>query len=164
MTIYIERLERIIHEMQATLPKPDYLPWLHFLREIHPESELLNTGDNGLPQAREPTSHEATTKTKQCHDIRELMMLAEQNGYPNWYIHPYREAYPREEYKPILFPTNKIQSISSHALAELFNKYLSALHEQGVTADGILINGDSHITDVDGETCTHLIFRPNNAG
>jgi hypothetical protein len=160
---YIKQLEHIIREMQTTLPKPDYLPWLHFLHEVHPESELLRAGEGILPQAREPTVGQETSQVKHCHDIRELMMLAERNGYPTWYIHPYREGDPHEEHEPILFPTNKIQSISSHVLAELFNKYLSTLHEQGIVTDGILIKGEGPITDIDGETHAHLIFRSNNS-
>ncbi len=161
MTIYIEQLENIIREMQTALPKPDYLPWLHFLHEIHPESELLKTEDSGAPQAREPTVDQGTAGVKHCHDIREIMMLAERNGYPTWYIHPYGETDSNKEYEAVLFPTDKIQAISSHALEELFKKYLCTLTEQGIAADGILIKSDSQIIDADGEAHTHLIFRPN---
>jgi hypothetical protein len=55
MKIYIEQLENIIRDMQNTLPKPDYLPWLHFLHEVYPESELLKPEEEGAPQARDPT-------------------------------------------------------------------------------------------------------------
>lgn len=161
MNTYIEQLESIIREMRVALPKPDYLPWLHFLHEVHPESELLKTENHGAPQAREPTVDQTTTKAKHCHDIREIMMLAERNGYPTWYIHPYREGDASEEYEVILFPTDKIQAISSHSLEELFKKYLCTLTEQGITADGILIKSDRQIIDADGEAHTHLIFHSN---
>ena len=163
MTIYIEQLENIIREMRIASSKPDYLPWLHFLHEIHPESELLKSEDSEGPQAREPTADQGTAKAKHCRDIREIMMLAERNGYPTWYIHPYEEGALSEEHEAILFPTDKIKAISSHSLEELFKKYLRTLHEQGIVADGILIKSDSQITDADGETHEHLIFRLNEA-
>lgn len=158
MTIYIEQLESIIREMRVALPKPDYLPWLHFLHEIHPDSELLKTKDSGAPQAREPTVDQRTDKVKHCHNVREIMMLAERNGYPTWHIHPYEEADPSKEREAILFPTDKIQATSSHNLEEHFKKYLHTLGEQGIAADGILIKSDSQIIDEDGERHTHLIF------
>lgn len=161
MTIYIEQLENIIREMQIALPKPDYLPWLHFLHEIYPESELLKTEDSGAPQAREPTADQGIVEGKHCHDIREIMMLAERNGYPTWYIHPHREDESSKEHEVVLFPTDKIKAISSHKLEEFFKKYLSTLREQGIAADGILIKSDRQIIAADGQTHTHLIFHLN---
>lgn len=161
MTIYIERLENIIREMQVALPKPEYLPWLHFLHKIYPESELLKIEDSGAPQAREPTVDKGTVKPKHCYDIREIMMLAERNGYPTWYIHPNREDESNEEHEMVLFPTDKIKAISSHKLEEFFKKYLCTLREQGIAADGILIKSDRQIIDADGKTHAHLLFRLN---
>jgi hypothetical protein len=162
MKIYIEQLENIIRDMQNTLPKPDYLPWLHFLHEVYLESELLKPEEEGAPQARDPTIEIADPIQKECRDIRELMMLAEQNGYPTWRIHPYVEEGLPEEYEPILFPTDKIQTISSHNLQELFKRYLSTLREEGMAADAILIKSDSKIMATDGQTYASLIFRLTN--
>jgi hypothetical protein len=161
MTTYIQQLENIIRDMQIALPKPDYLPWLHFLHEIYPESELLRVEDSGLPQAREPTVEEASIRIKECNDVREIMMLAEQNGYPTWRIYPHREDHSIQEQEPVLFPTDKIQTVSSHALEGLFKKYLLSLEGRGMTSDGILIKGDNHIIDTDGETRICLVFRPS---
>ena len=158
MTIYIERLEQIIRDMRTALPENDSLPWFQFLREIHPESELLKVEDEGAPQAREPTE---TTKPKECHDVRELMILAELNGYPTWSIHPYAEDNSGERYESILFPTNKVQSISSAKLEESFKKYLSTLEEQKVATDRLVIQSDDQITDADGKTYSQLIYYPN---
>ncbi len=158
MTIYTERLEQIIRDMQTALPAGQSLPWLHFLREIHPESELLQIGNDGAPQAREPTE---TTRPKECRDVRELMMLAERNGYPTWSIHPYVEDGAGEKCEAILFPTNKVQSISSAKLEELFRKYLDSIKEQGIAADRVLIKSSTQITDMEGETHSFLVYAPN---
>lgn len=158
MTIYIERLEQIIRDMRTALPENDSLPWFQFLREIHPESELLKVEDEGAPQAREPTE---TTKPKECHDVRELMILAELSGYPTWSIHPYAEDDSGERYEAILFPTNKVQSISSAKLEESFKKYLSTLEEQGMVTDRLVIQSDDQIMDADGKTHSQLIYYPN---
>ena len=160
MTSYIEQFERIIQDMKAAMPKSDYLPWLEFLEQIHPESELLKTGESGAPQAREPTIEEDDPKPKECQDIRELMMLAECNGYPTWHIHPYVEDEISQEYETILFPTEKIQTISSSKLEELFRKYLSSLREQGITVDRILIKSDHQIMGVNGTVHQCLVFHP----
>lgn len=160
MTHYIEQLEGIIRDMQVTLPKSDYLPWLDFLQKVHQESELLKTGESGAPQAREPTIEEDDPKPKECQDIRELMMLAECNGYPTWHIHPYVDGDINKEYETILFPTEKIQTISSHKLEESFKKYLFSLRENGILTDRILIKSDHRIMGVDGITHRSLLFRP----
>ena len=158
MTHYIEQLESIIRDMQATVSNSDYLPWLEFLERIHPESEILKTGESGAPQAREPTIEVEKPKPKECQDIRELMMLAESNGYPTWHIHPYVKDGISQEYEMILFPTEKIQTISSHKLEELFRKYLSTLEEQGITTDRILIKSEHQITGTDGVAHHSLLF------
>lgn len=160
MNSYIERFEHIIRDMQSTLPESDYLPWLDFLRKVHPESELLKMGESGAPQAREPTMEEDRPKPKECRDIRELMMLAECNGYPTWRIHPYTEDELSQEYETILFPTDKIQAISSSKLEELFRKYLSSLRENGIVTDHILIKSDHQIRGVNGAVHDRLVFRP----
>lgn len=159
MTSYIEQFEHIIQGMQVAMPKSDYLPWLEFLERIHPESELLKTGDSGAPQAREPTMEENDPKPKECQDIRELMMLAECNGYPTWHIHPYVEDEIGQEYEAILFPTEKIQTISSSKLEELFKRYLSTLREQGIVTDRILIKSDHQIMGINGAVHSCLVFR-----
>lgn len=162
MKIYIEQLENIIRDMCLALPKQDYLPWLHFLQEVYPESELLKPEDEGLPQARDPTIEATDPKQKECRDIRELMILAEQNGYPIWRIHPYVEENTSQQCEPILFPTDKIQSISSRKLEELFKRYLSTLREEGITTHRILIKSDSRIKDLSGEAFPALVFHLTN--
>lgn len=157
MNIYIERLENIIRDMQSVLPKQNYLPWLYFLREIYPESELLKADDESS-HAREPTVEEDSMKQKECRDIRELMILAEQNGYPLWRIYPCMKEPSSEVVDPILFPTERIQTISSQKLHELFKKYLSTLKEEEIVADMILIKSDNRITAADGESYESLIF------
>lgn len=161
MNIYIERLEQIIRDMESALPKQDYLPWLYFLREIYPESELLKADDESS-RAREPTIEEGSMKQKECRDIRELMMLAEQNGYPMWRIYPCLKEGLFEDAAPILFPTERIQTISSQKLHELFKKYLSTLKEEQIVANVILIKSDSPITAHDGEIYTSFIFHLTN--
>lgn len=160
-TLYIERLEQIIGDMQAALPKSDYLPWLYFLREVHPESVLLKTDDD-VPQARELTEEIAQETVKECNDIREVMLLAEQNQYPTWFIQPnFREGIESRAMEQIPFPTDRIPTISSHALEELFKKYLSTLEEQGVHVDGVLISGDKPLLGTNGETTySRILFRP----
>ncbi len=160
MTSYIEQFERIIQDMQVTMPKSDYQPWLEFLERIRPESELLKTGESGAPQAREPTMEEDDPHPKECQDIRELMMLAEYNSYPTWNIHPYVEDEISQEYEPILFPTEKVQTISSSKLEELFKKYLFSLRENGIVTNQILIKSDHQIMGINGAVHSCLVFRP----
>lgn len=155
MTIYIQQLEGIIREMQVALPQMQYQPWLHFLREVYPESELLKT-NNGSPQAREPTAEKENRTIKECFDIRELMMIAEQNGYPTWQIKPDGH----DEQDSVLFPTEKIKAISSTNLEELFQKYLTSIQARGIEASRIMITSETTILDSEGNTFTSLIYQP----
>ncbi len=91
MTQYTELLEEIVLEMRSGLaqgktdiPEPHFLLWRNFLQKIKPESEVFRT-ELEAPLPREP-SREAFPDIPQYSDIREIMLLAESNGYPTWHV------------------------------------------------------------------------------
>ncbi len=235
-TIYIERLEQIITDMQGAsreaehnMTKVDELPWLEFLERVHPESRLLKREE--VPANESPPIIEEIqdTNVKQYHDIRELMLLAERNQYPTWFIQPhFKEGTvlliyeqgtltnpqadipgiperiegfsgtvsgiwsrdnPEQSYTAldvdqkmnfqermqwlrdigltvqdfILFPTDRIQTISSHKLETLFQQYLSTVRERGINVEGVFIISDTPLHSGEEEDpCHHIIFQPSS--
>lgn len=97
---YTQQLEQIISEMntalssgQTHITNAEYEQWIEFLKQVYPNSHLLNptvtqtvvspgTTDQVLKKIPIPT-------LRQYIDIREIMMLAETNDYPTWFIQPY---------------------------------------------------------------------------
>lgn len=219
--LYADMVEQIILEMKETLPHEEelsttheYFLWLDFLKKIKPQSSLLNTKDG---------------VTKEYIDIREIMLLAETNNYPVWYIQPYFTepvidiTYEQGELKNVdtkddldlsrvwdlprhipgfsgivngvlnteqhfvaydlslpmnftakmellknsgfttcvhvLFPTNKIMSISSSALEASLIHFISQSLEQGLKVEGVRIISD---TPLQPGNSMHIIFKPKS--
>ncbi len=229
MNRYSLQLEQIIKEMNADIASgrtdavnSDYSLWLNFLKQIHPESELLNG------QQQEFSGDPSFGKDpKQFFDIREIMMLAEAKQYPVWFIQPrfnevfileyergmlknmflnrngnmetqtIREApsipktiegfngrisgslYQDETNESkfiasdvdrimsfsqkmellknagfmiaefVLFPTNKIPTISSSKLETFFQNYISKAQIQGLNVDGVVMISDTPLVTED---------------
>ncbi len=74
---------------ESTVTKIDYLPWLEFLERVHPESQLLKHEETQVSESPPSVEEIHDTGVKHCHDIRELMLLAEHNQYPTWFIQPH---------------------------------------------------------------------------
>lgn len=71
----------------------DYFLWLDFLKKIHPESELLkeyapSTTEQKLSDSHNEIDPDFGKPIKQATDIREIMLLAEKQQYPTWFIQP----------------------------------------------------------------------------
>lgn len=236
-TIYIELLEQIITDMksasakdESTVTKIDYLPWLEFLERVHPESQLLKHEETQVSESPPSVEEIHDMGVKHCHDIRELMLLAEHNQYPTWFIQPhFKEGLVRLIYEEgtltnpqgeaseiperiegfsgtvsgvlsrddpsnqcyiahdvdlkvsfqekmewlkqigfmvtdfILFPTEKIQTISSQKLQTLFQQYLSTVKERGINVEGVFIISDTPLhAGEEQDPCHHIIFQPSS--
>ncbi|MFZ2189471.1 MAG: hypothetical protein WA057_04490 [Candidatus Magasanikiibacteriota bacterium] len=105
--IYAELLEQIIVEMRTALPhEKDLLPgheyfvWLDFLKKVKPDSKLFIHSNN---------------KIKEYTDIREIMLLAETNHYPAWYIQPHFN----EEDIIITYENGELKNISSELTVDM---------------------------------------------
>ena len=94
---YTELLEQIISEMKAallggssTVVDSEYRQWLDFLRQVHPESELLKSSSEQLTtpaqNARDDPSDDGL---KPYSDLREIIRLAATHDHPTWYIQPH---------------------------------------------------------------------------
>lgn len=221
MSRYTMQLEQIIKEMNTA--DTDYLLWLNFLKQIHPESELLKG------QQQEFSVDPYFGKDlKQFSDIREIMMLAEAKRYPVWFIQPkFKEGllleYEQGELKNmnmraeqgvpktiqgftgtisgswcrneineqqfiandvnrtmsfsqkmdllknvglniaefVLFPTNKIPTISSSKLEMFFQNYISKAQIQGFNVDGVVIISDTPlVTDDNRVHSMRIVYAP----
>ena len=206
---YILQLEQIIKEMNTA--DTDYLLWLNFLKQVHPQSELLKGQHQEL--SVDPNFGK---DLKQFSDIREIMILAEAKRYPVWFIQPkFKEGllleYEQGELKKmdmntersvpktirgftgtisgascrnerdepqfiandvnrtmsfsqkmellrnvgftiaefVLFPTNKIPTISSSKLEMFFQNYISKAQIQGLNVDGVVIISDTPLVTED---------------
>lgn len=85
MNSYIELFEQIVGEMKGRVTsgdpdvsEHDLSVWCDFLAQIKPESELAGKR-TGIPLPREPSALRVS-------DVREIMQLADANGYPTWHI------------------------------------------------------------------------------
>ncbi len=94
---YTEILEQIIAEMKSLLHggntiviDSEYRQWLDFLRQIHPESTLLNN-DRPVQNARaDPTANiQSDNGLKEYSDLRAIIQLAATLEHPTWYIQPH---------------------------------------------------------------------------
>lgn len=211
----------------SIVTKVDYLPWLEFLERVHPESTLLKQEEVPKNKSVPPIEEIQDVSVKYCRDIRELMLLAEHNKYPTWFIQPhFKEGMVRLIYEQgaltnpqteitgvpqqiegfsgtvkgiwsrdnpiqsytaldvdqklgfeermrwlkdvgftvqdfILFPTDKIKTISSHKLETLFQQYLSTVKERGINVEGVFIISDTPLLCEEGQDpCHHLVFQP----
>ncbi len=219
--LYADMVEQIILEMKETLPQKEelsvtheYFLWLDFLKKIKPESSLLTSSPE---------------ETKEYEDIREIMLLAETNHYPVWYIQPHFSestigiTYENGELKKVdshsdldlthvwslprhipgfsgivkgvlnteqhfiafdlslpmnfvakmellknrgfmpcdhvLFPTDKIMSISSSALEASLIHFISQSLEEGLKVEGVRIISDAPF--LSGNSM-HIIFKPKS--
>lgn len=102
INIYTELLEQIITEMKSALLggntgviDSDYRQWLDFLRQVHPESELLKNNDaqQVLPvqnaRAVSALRIQSDDGLKEYSNLREIMKLAAVHKHPTWYIQPH---------------------------------------------------------------------------
>ncbi len=235
MNQYTELLQEIVLEMRdglaqgrTDIPEPHFLLWRDFLKKIKPESELFQAGTES-PLPREP-SRDVFPDMPLLFDVREVMLLAESNGYPMWHIRPKPKEMVVLEYvqgrlrdspesldvgipktllgftgfiagmwrshsdgrkdfiacdvvgkdtvfkkieflkesgfsvvEHVLFPTEKIQTTSSTKLETFFRSYLSAMNEEGLGSDGIVILADRPIVvKENGESCIQFVFVPKS--
>lgn len=90
MNTYTQKLEQIILEIQESSPNEtvgatEYQLWLEFLKQVHPESKLLQQVNINSSTVKENDFN----KNIKCYsDIREIMMLAENKKFPTWFIQP----------------------------------------------------------------------------
>ena len=209
---YSEKLEQIITDMKADSPEnnQEYLLWLDFLRKVKPESELLVADSGG--------------EVKEYTDVREIMLLAENNQYPIWYIQPFFDGAcasliykagelqtetPDDRGVPkiisgfagtifgslsddnltfvasdvssnlgfvqkmeflkssgftipeyVLFPTDKITTISSSKLETSLNNFISKAGESGSKVEGVVIASDAPLILGDNTNSFRIIFKP----
>ncbi len=92
ITLYIQKLEQIIADMQAATtgvspPEYDYQAWLEFLKQVCPESKLL-AAISTKPDTPSPQLKNVTYSLQMFTDVREIMLLADTHEYPTWYIQP----------------------------------------------------------------------------
>ncbi len=87
-TIYRELLEQIVTEMHTASSNSteaeivtEYELWVAFLKQIHPESKLFT-------ELIEQEIREPSNNLKVVSDVREIMMIAETENYPTWFIQP----------------------------------------------------------------------------
>ena len=227
MNTYTQKLEQIILEIQESLPNnntinaAEYQLWLEFLRQIHPESKLLQEVNIKGSTIKE---NDFDKDIKYYSDIREIMMLAENKKYPTWFIQPKFEEptilleYDQGELKSdsnglksipnnipgftgkisgivahekssflagdittqmnflekmkfleqagfetleyILFPTDKLPTISSNKLEASLQNYMSTI-QGGVKVEGIIIISDVPLFTADNQfSGTRIVFKP----
>jgi hypothetical protein len=90
---YTKKLEEIIVDMRnafdngmSVMTDTEYKQWLAFLKQVYPDSELLRIAK---PIATASVRASGIDELRVYEDIHEIMMLAEVQGYPTWYIQPH---------------------------------------------------------------------------
>jgi hypothetical protein len=156
MNSYIELFEQIVVEMKRNasvgkqdVPERDLRLWCDFLKQIKPESDVFGS-EIETPLPREPDS-DASPDVPQFSDVREIMILAEANGYPVWRVRPRSKTATDIVVEDVLFPTEKIRTISSAKLETFFRNYIAEVNKQGSDANGVVIVSDLPIRSQDGE-------------
>ncbi|OGM97913.1 MAG: hypothetical protein A2817_01740 [Candidatus Yanofskybacteria bacterium RIFCSPHIGHO2_01_FULL_39_8b] len=93
---YTELLEQIITEMKISIlggngvvVDSDYRQWLDFLRQVHPESELLRSTTAQAAVSASNARDDPNTDTKIYTDLRSIIQLAATHDHPTWYIQPH---------------------------------------------------------------------------
>lgn len=72
---HTQQLEQIIVEMKAN--NTDCQLWIEFLKQVDPQSPLLNT------------STDFDKPMRLIANVHDIMILAEEKQYPTWYIQPW---------------------------------------------------------------------------
>jgi hypothetical protein len=241
---YTEIIEQIIVEMNASISSgrndvshSEYLLWLTFLRQIHPDSDLLKVRIQ-TPMPREPNTSGLGKEQKQFSDVREIMILAETKKYPTWFVQPkfskallleydhgelqnvflkqngnwekterdtitcipktiqefsgtisgtcYQAEKGSQQFVAndvdrkidfqkrmellqnigltvaefVLFPTDKIPTISSSKLEAFFRNYIAKAQEQGLLVDGVVIISDTMLVANEDKDSNRIAFSP----
>ena len=234
MSNYIQLLEQIIEEMDTAIANDrqdftdsEYVPWITFLKTVHPQSHLFKDPKERVVREKSPTTESVLfgKDIQRYSDIRDIMILAENKHYPTWFIQPYFSEALALEYEQgvlksifsnrngpveipemdvgkgilkhiqeftgvvrgtwqkgesttfcaydidrdmgflekmkllesmgfqttefVLFPTDKIQTISSSKLEAFFQNYISKANEHGVSTKGIVVISDSTLLESD---------------
>ncbi len=246
---YVAILEEIVLEMSTALSSgsksvsdAEYLPWAQFLKQVHPGSHIFKEKKREAVTTLESQVTESVSidtnfnkELKQFFDLREIMILAETNQYPIWFIQPkfnkellveyengglkntsvkrngtWEKIGEHEEYgvpkdikeftgkiigtwsenqqfiacdvegdleflekmeliektglsiaEFVLFPTDKIPTISSNKLATFFQNYLSKSKEQGLVVDGAVVISDTPLVVGDDHISSNrIVFKP----
>ena len=86
---YTQMFEKLIEKMKNALAQgnsdviqSEYMLWLDFLRKINPESNLLKNEEDILLDI------DFDKSIKHISNIRDIMIIAEEQKYPTWYIQP----------------------------------------------------------------------------
>ncbi len=97
---YAKKLEEIVSEMNLALQSgkvliadTEYSQWFTFLKQVYPESALVTVSKSPAPEHKsisEDVVHQSLVyELKVYDDIHEIMMLAEMQGYPTWFVQPH---------------------------------------------------------------------------
>lgn len=229
---YTELLEQIVTEMKSTLLggnstviDSEYRQWLDFLRQVHPESELLNnSSEQSTSPAQNARDDPSDDGLKAYSDLREIIRLAATHDHPTWYIQPHfigsiaaftyennelQNALPihgvpntidgfsgiisgvwlgeqafmacevsnkntfvqKMEFLKktsfatpdfVLFPTEKLFTISVSKLEASLINFISTAREKWVQVDGAVIVSDTPLFSEDnGIAVNRIIFKPH---
>lgn len=135
ISIHAQKLEKIIEEMESD--DEEYQLWIDFLEKIYPDSKLINSPSNSIKT-------DLLSPLQVYTDVREIMMLAEAQKYPTWFIQPKYSSNVIIEYENGELKTTGINEVALPQAITNFTGKIAGFYDHSSNASKFIAHDLDH--------------------